>query len=191
MKPGVLARSPLRHLPSAQQRLIVHGVILLLTFGVAQRWVLQPVEHRQRTLQRDLDTATQRTTILRSLEGTQRSLGKIRRRLPSRGDSSALVQQLATLAATHHLTIDAVTPQSTSAVGRYTRFPIRVEATGTFADVTQFLYALQTGTTPFRCDHLDVAIASETWGPGAPKASPTSAAQLRMQLTASTLLREG
>ena len=180
------SRSPLRHLPAAQQRVIVHGLMLLLMFSAAQRWIIRPLGQRQHALQQQLDTATQRADILRSLAGTQDQLTAIRRRLPARGDSSFLVQKLATLAAAHHLIVDTVTPQGANGAGRYTRLPIRVEARGAFAHVLQFLYALHTLAAPVRIDHLDLTTASEfSADAAAPAGTP-----LRMQLTVSALLRD-
>lgn len=169
-----LPDSPLARLQANQQLLIATAIMILSSLAIADRAVIQPLARRADALTNTLATTHHETELVQTLRATDEALAAARRRLrPSRA-ATPLLQELTALATAHQITVEAVSPQPAQAIGRYTRFPIRLEATGTFADMLRFLHAVHTAPIPWRVDQMEL---------------DSSAAALQIRLTISTLLR--
>ena len=191
-------------LPRGQQLLIATAVIFLGGLLIAHRMIIQPLDRQAAALQEQLNTQQQQAELLRALQRTTQQLGQLQQRLVGRKGTATLLQELTTMAATAHLTMNTLAPQPAETFGRYPRLPIVLEATGAFADIVHFVDALQTATIPFSMDRLELGstrMETESGGtaggygswPNTQKTSAdafTAPVPLRVRMTVSTLLSE-
>src|SRR3989338_3607700 len=145
---------PLSHLQPHQQRWVLTAGVALATLAIAQQGIVQPLQRRRAILETRLATAQQRIALTRTLETADQELAEDRRRLRNRGESGALLQDIAAVAALHDVAVNTVTPQPIRPSGRYVRFPIRVDANGAFSAIVQFLHALETGEKPLTVEQV-------------------------------------
>ena len=152
-----LPPSPFNQLQPSQQRWVITAVVLLATLAIAHQGIMQPLHRRRTALEQQLAIAQERIVLLRALDTTSRELAENRQRLRSHGESAALLQEIADMAAGHDVLVNAAAPQAIKSAGRYTRLPIRVDVTGTFPAVLRFLHALETAPKPLFVEQVDVA----------------------------------
>ncbi|MBI4227011.1 MAG: type 4a pilus biogenesis protein PilO [Candidatus Omnitrophica bacterium] len=160
----------LTRLQPAQQRWLVTTVVLLAGLAIAHQGIVQPLRRRRAELDARFALAQQQIALLRALETTHQELRQSRQRLRGRGDSASLLQDISTLAATHNISVNTAAPQPSQPAGRYTRLPIRMDVTGTYATLLQFLYALETAPQPLLVEQVDLAAsATSDWSGATPR----------------------
>lgn len=201
-----MPESPLGQLPPGQQLLIASAVIVLATLAVANSKIVEPLRAQRANLAEQLETANQQRSLMHTLDAATQSLARIKQRLPARTASTAVVQEIASLATAQALTVNTVTPQPPVELGRYARLTIDVDTTGTFANLLRFLQALGTASTPFHLDRIDLEGARSSEGrgglggggttrpmampPGTPADAASTTIPLQLHVTITTLLGE-
>lgn len=179
-----LPESPLGRLPANQQVVIVTAIVVLVSLAVADRGIIKPLGRQQQILQAQLDTAHRQLAEIQRLRVVTRSLSDTQQRLPPRDATTQIIQEISTIADAERLTVNAVTPQPTTPLGRYPRLPIRIEAAGPYAHCLRFLKSLERASVPLRIDSLELIPATA----GGSSTDEWSAATLQMRLTVSTVL---
>ena len=180
---------PLGQLQTRQQHLLITVTVILAMLIIAHQMILQPTDRQHSILQQELATARQQADLVQSLATVTKVLEEERHKLPSRASTSTLFQEITTMAASHDVIVNTVTPQSPQPISRYARLPIRLEATGTFEPVMQFVHDLENSPARFHVDGLEL-VAQNQGANIKSSAEPLTNPQLQVRLTVSILLNE-
>ena len=182
-----LPQSPWGQLQPSQQLIIVTVVVGLTVLFVAHKAILEPLGRQEHILREALGLAQQRADLSHPLDATHQLLQQAESQLLSRKRTGTVLRDISTLATTNGVTVDIITPQSPETLGQYAQPPIRIDATGTFQAILQFVRALETHSVPIRLEQ--VAIGLTTSQSPLSNEGPTSNA-LRARLLVSALLAE-
>ena len=184
-----LPPSPFAQLQVRQQQALITVLVILTTLGVANQIVVQPLDQRRAILQEQLLAARQQAEALGTLRQSTRAVTQVHERLRSRNAITTLLQEIATLASHQNVTVNTIGPQPLQPIGQYSWLRIRIEATGNFRDLLNFIQVAEK-TESLRFDDVSFA-RQDDLGPVSRTGSPSATVPIiQAHFVVNALLRE-
>jgi Tfp pilus assembly protein PilO len=135
-------------------RLCVMAVML----GIGYVAVYLPFDASIAATTRKLAEARKRLTLADEVEVLRREFRTVQPRIPSNPDVSEWLQYVLSGLRQSPIRLDSFNPDPPKALGNYQLLTIKIRASGSFADLDQFIYWLESNPRLFRVDNVKMSM---------------------------------
>lgn len=139
----------------AQLRVFLAATVLLVGYGA----VYLPLEDRIAAAKRQIIGAKKRLALAHEVEQLRKQFSPIEQRLPQQTDSKEWEQYMLTSIRKFPLKLESFKPYPPRNLGPYKAVAMRIELSGSFAELDKFLYWLESNKRLFRVDEMSIASA--------------------------------
>jgi Tfp pilus assembly protein PilO len=131
--------------------------LLAVVMGVGYAAVYMPLDKTIAATTKKLQDAQKRLVLADEVEVLRKQYRSVQSRIPESGDTNEWMQYVLGGLRQSPIKLESFTPGQPQPLGSYQIISIKIKVTGSFADLDQFIYWLESNPRLFRVDNVKMS----------------------------------